>query len=154
MKPDQSTKKTDQTGIAEFAGQAVVEEIVDAKDASGKPITPKQDVPNTEPPLDKPKEVKPEEKDSKPGGDKVVGGFKTEDLLKAPVKVPELAKKDSKKATSNPIVKTLVLIGVVLVVLGLIFAFTVSTPLGIVLMFLGSVAIIACVFLPIGAKKK
>lgn len=61
--------------------------------------------------------------------------------------------KDSKKSTSNPLVKTLVIIGVVAVSLGLIMAFFMNRFLGITLMFIGSIAITACVFLPIGVKK-
>jgi len=84
--------------------------------------------------------------------EKTVGGYTAKDLVEAPIKVPEPVKKDSKWATSNPIVKTLVLIGVILVTLGLIFAFTLNMALGIILMVLGSIAIIACVFLPVGIR--
>jgi len=61
-------------------------------------------------------------------------------------------KKDGRWATANPIVKTLVIIGVAVVSLGLVVAFL-NILFGIILMALGSLAIIACVFLPIGIKK-
>jgi hypothetical protein len=68
--------------------------------------------------------------------------------------VPEETPKKIRKQTSNSLVKTLVMIGVISVSLGLLAAFTFSVPLGILLMAVGSAAIIACVYLPIGSHHK
>lgn len=69
--------------------------------------------------------------------------------IKQALPAEEKKKKDGRWATANPIVKTLVIIGVATVSLGLIIAFF-SLVFGVVLMAIGSIAIIACVFLPIG----
>ena len=68
------------------------------------------------------------------------------------VKPEEGKKQDTKKKTSDPLVKILVIIGVVMISTGLI-AFFKSAFLGIILMLIGALVIIFGVFAPIHAPK-
>ena len=85
--------------------------------------------------------------------DKVLGGKSLKDLVKSPGKLSEAEKKDPKKATSNKIVKTIIIAGVVMLVIGLLTMFFVKASTGIIIMMIGGIAVIVSVFLPIGAKK-
>ena len=85
--------------------------------------------------------------------DKVLGGKSLKDLVKSPGKLSEAEKKDPKKVTSNKIVKTIIIAGVVMLVIGLLTMFFVKASTGIIIMMIGGIAVIVSVFLPIGAKK-
>jgi uncharacterized membrane protein len=84
----------------------------------------------------------------KPQQNKTVG-----DILESPAEAIKTKNKDDKSDTRSPIVKTIVLVGVIVVALGLIAFFTISGALGLILMVLGALAVIFCVFLPITHSK-
>lgn len=84
----------------------------------------------------------------------LTGGKSVKELIKSPGKLSELEKNDPKKATSNPVVKTVIITGVALLVIGLITMFFIKVSVGIIIMIFGSIAVISSVFLPVGAKKE
>ena len=64
------------------------------------------------------------------------------------------AAKDKQSSASNQVVKIIVILGLTLMILGIILFIIVSFSLGIILMALGGIAVIACVFLPSVVRKK
>lgn len=139
--------------IAEHVGQQVVGKEVEQKPALNTSTTPPAPEPSQSSTLPPESEDKKSEENTK-SGDKTkdVADHDPLELLKSPE--PKLNKSDSKKGARSPIVMTIVGIGVILALIGLIFAITFNKYSGFLLMVIGSTAIIACVFLPIGANKK
>jgi len=144
--------------IAEQVGQTALESAVEHTPAGQKssPVPastpsesqiPQKSPENEDGTHEEPKEIKkPSSLPRQNNAEKAPDNGKPADAL------DDTKKKDGRWATANPIVKTLVIIGVAVVSLGLIIAFL-NILFGIILVALGSLAIIACVFLPIGIKK-
>lgn len=72
--------------------------------------------------------------------------------ITAPGKLSEAEKNDPLHATSNLLVKTTIISGVILLAIGLIVMFFVKVSSGVLLMMVGGTIVILSVFLPVGAK--
>lgn len=73
-------------------------------------------------------------------------------VITSPGKLSEIEKNDPLHATSNLLVKTTIISGVILLTIGLVVMFFVKVSSGIVLMMVGGSIVILSVFLPVGAK--
>ena len=82
-------------------------------------------------------------------GPKTVAGYKARDLLKSPVAAPDPVGIEQPEMTSNPKVKSLVLMGIILAVTGIIIVLFVSTMAGMLLLLLAAAVVMVSVFAPI-----
>ena len=89
-----------------------------------------------------------DEQESK-SGPKVVAGYKARDLLKTPLSAPDPVDVEPPETTSNRKVKSLVLAGIILTVIGIIFVLFVSTMAGMLVLLLAAAVVMVGVFAPI-----
>lgn len=130
-------------GIAETVGQTAIESALHPDEAEAKVKLAKE-------------QEKAEDKQKGSDSDRSPikrFGTQIKSAATAIVKPEEGKKQDSKRKTSDPLVKALVIIGVIMVTIGLI-AFFKSALFGIFLMLVGALIIIFGVFAPIHAAKR
>ena len=127
--------------VVEEVGKTILDTTVEKNDIGEKPL----DEPTKELKKDNPKTDIKEEK--------IAASYSLKDVVLAPIEKPQHTEQDNKAETKDPLVKTLVIVGVIIAVIGLLLLF-VSLSLGAFIMFVGAVPIIYSVFAPIHATKK
>ena len=109
-------------------------------------LSPIDDPPISTPPIDEPSEP------PQPVNEKVVGGYRVEDLLASVDHPPTLQQTEDYQAASNHKVKLLIAIGTTVVILGLILLMVgFNAWISFLLMLVGAVAVIVSVFAPVGS---
>lgn len=79
-----------------------------------------------------------------------VGGYKTKDILKAPLKHVEPVKTESKTATQNKPVVILIAAAAILGVCGLVLSLFGQVLFGGFILLIAALLVVAGVFLPVG----
>lgn len=130
-------------GIAEQVGQTALESALHPDEAEAKITLAKEQEKAEQKEINAWKEQSPMKK----------LGAQIKGAAIAIVKPEEGKKQDSKRKTSDPLVKILVIIGVIVVMIGLITFFS-QAFLGILLMLAGALVITFAVFAPIHAAKR
>jgi len=79
----------------------------------------------------------------------LIAGYPVSELAAAPIKPPEPTKTESKRMTGNNTVKFLMIMGVVLFLLGIVLVLAFNAIFGVIVAFLGALAVISGVFIPL-----
>lgn len=129
--------------IAEQMGQTAIESALHPTDAAAKIAFAKEEQKASEHTQKSQKNQKPLKK----------FGSQVKGAALAMVSKKESSKQDSKRKTSDPFIKMLVIIGVIGIIIGIITFFAQSI-LGIMIMLAGTLVITFAVFAPIHSAKK